>query len=427
MGDLSKLTTAGPLRTLAWSTLVNNAGNGAFAATAVVYLNQVQNVSGTLIGAGFSIAAVVALLSSVPVGLLADRGNPATQAAIFAGAAGAASALYAFVTGVWSFFLVAVLYALLERGSVVSRQTLIGVVFTGPSRTAARALLRSVSNVGAALGTGVAALVLNIGTESAYQVLFVINAITYFLAGFLLFRVVAGNAGQREPEPTSRAPGVSSEAAPTVAEAVAKPPSAAAVLRDRPYAIVSAVNALLTVHIVVLEVILPLWVVNRTEAPQTVVALLLLANTVIVILFQLPMSRPFDTVSKAVAGLRVAALLLSAMFLLLHLSSTVQAAGAVALLIVAAAAQTGAEMVQGATSWPLSYDLAPPGRIGEYQGFFGVAELVVQIAGPVGLTLLLIDWTGPGALVLAVVFGLVAAIAPSLVRGLLADRPSTSV
>jgi MFS family permease len=420
VGVRSDLSKPGPLRTLAWSTLVNNAGNGAFAATAVVYLNQVHSVSGSLIGVGFTVAATAALLASVPVGIFMDRGNPAAQAGILACAAGAASALYAVITGARSFIAVAVVYALLERGSVVGRQTLIGVAFTGTRRTAARALLRSVSNVGAALGVAVGALVLAVGTSTAYHILFVVNAFTYVFAGLLLSRVRVACA--IAPEATGIHEGGSAGAGRGARGSQSK----AAAIRDGPYALVSGVNALLTIHVVVLEVILPLWVVSRVEAPRTTVALLLLANTVIVILFQLPVTRPFATVKKAVSGLRVAALFLAAMFLFLHLSSTVEATGAIVFLILAAGAQTGAEMVQGAASWPLSYDLAPVGRIGEYQGFFGVAEQAVQIAGPAGLTLVIIDWQGPGALTLGVLFGIVAVIAPPLVRARVAGRTATN-
>jgi MFS family permease len=416
----SDLSRPGPLRTLAWATLVNNAGNGAFAATAVVYLNQVHGISGSLIGIGFTVAATAALLASVPVGIFADLGNPAAQAGILAGAAGAASALYTVVTGARSFIAVAVVYALLERGSVVGRQTLIGVAFTGTHRTAARALLRSVSNVGAAFGIAIAALVLAVGTATTYRILFVVNAFTYAFAGFLLSRVRVARATAPEASGIHEAGGAGA------GNGARDSQSKVAVLRDFPYALVSGVNALLTIHVVVLEVIIPLWVVNRVEAPRSVVALLLLANTAIVILFQVPVSGPFTTVQKAVSGLRVTALLLAAMFLLLYLSSTAEAAGAIAFLVLAAGAQTGAEMVQGAASWPLSYDLAPIGRMGEYQGFFGAAEQAVQIVGPAGLTLLLIDWQGPGALILGVLFGIVAAIAPPLVRVRVAGRAVTT-
>lgn len=411
----SGLTVRGPLRTIAWSTLINNAGNGAFAVTAVVYLNQICHISSSAIGLGFTVAAVAGLLASIPAGVVADRGNPAVVAGVFAAAAGIASALYAVVAGTWSFFIVAVVYALLERGSVIARQALIGVTFTGTQRSAARALLRSVSNIGAALGTGGAALVLALGTATGYRILFVLNALTYALAGILLSRVRA-----------DREQGTTAEVAPPGEEThVARAAGATAlvaVLRDHTYAAVSVVNALLTVHAVVLEVVLPLWVVNRTHAPHTVVALLVVVNTTLVILFQIPVSRPFETVHRAIAGLRVAALLLAMMFFLLFLSSRFDQAAAIAILLLAAGAQTGAEMVQAAVSWPLGYDLAPPRRIGEYQGFFGIAEQVVQIAGPVGLTWVLFHQKGSGALTLAALFAILAVGAPPFVRRLIAGR-----
>lgn|GEM_PF-3643699 len=62
MGVRSELASSRPLRILASATVVNSAGNGAFAATAVVYLNQVEHLRGSVIGAVFTLAAIAALL-----------------------------------------------------------------------------------------------------------------------------------------------------------------------------------------------------------------------------------------------------------------------------------------------------------------------------------------------------------------------------
>lgn len=405
---MSEVVAPGPLRTLAASTFVNNVGNGAFAAAAVVYLNRVVGLPAASIGLGLTVAAVGGLLASVPAGMLADRTDPARAAGLLAVAAGVVSAAFAVVDNAWAFVVVATAFALCERASVVGRQTLVGTTFTGAERTSARAVLRSVSNVGAALGTGVAALVLTLDSAPAFRLLFGLNALTFVLAGILLLRVRrAAPAVMPVPPP---------------GEAVATRSASPSVLRDHAYAVMSVVNALLTIHVVVLDVVLPLWVVNRTDAPTAAVAALFLANTVLVVLLQLPVSRRFETLTTAIPGLRVAAALVVAMFLLLALSSTTSAWVTVVVLALVVAAQTGAEMVQGATSWPISYDLAPPERIGEYQGFFGVAEQVVQIIGPAALTLVVVTWNGPGPLVLAGAFAVLALVAPAVAQRLVPRR-----
>ncbi|UUZ44906.1 MFS transporter [Janibacter limosus] len=332
---------SGPLRLLAASTLVNNFGNGAFGAAAVVFLSEIVGLSASTIGVGLTISAVVGLLSSLPAGLISDRTNAAMAAGTLLILASVASALYAVIDSVVLFIVVAAVFALPERSAAVARQSLVGLVFTGPTRTAARAGLRSITNIGAALGGGLAALTLAIGSREAFQLLFLVNAASFVIAGVLIMRVrsytaVSTTLGDSDSEiSTHRA------------------------LRDRPYVAVSMVNALLTIHVVVLDVIMPIWVVTRTQAPHSVVAALLISNTLLVIAFQLPVSRPFETVHTAVSGLRLSGLLLAAMFALLALSSSVSVWPAVILLFISVIAHTGAEMVQGASSWPLSYDLAP--------------------------------------------------------------------
>jgi hypothetical protein len=182
------------------------------------------------------------------------------------------------------------------------------------------------------------------------------------------------------------------------------------------------VNALLTIHVVVLDVIMPIWVVTRTQAPHSVVAALLISNTLLVIAFQLPVSRPFETVHTAVSGLRLSGLLLAAMFALLALSSSVSVWPAVILLFISVIAHTGAEMVQGASSWPLSYDLAPQRHLGEYQGVWSLSEQAVRIIAPAGLTFILFSWSGPGAIVLAAALCAVGIAIPFFVRPLIVSR-----
>ncbi|SHF62300.1 hypothetical protein SAMN05444320_104310 [Streptoalloteichus hindustanus] len=60
--------------------------------------------------------------------------------------------------------------------------------------------------------------------------------------------------------------------------------------------------------------------------------------------------------------------------------------------------------------WEISFGLAPDGRHGQYQGFFGSGVSVARMAGPVLLTSPLLVGGTPGWLVLGGLF-LVAALA----------------
>ncbi|MFJ3216304.1 hypothetical protein ACIPLC_10335 [Kitasatospora sp. NPDC086801] len=75
-----------------------------------------------------------------------------------------------------------------------------------------------------------------------------------------------------------------------------------------------------------------------------------------------------------------------------------------ALLVAASVLQVIGEMRQSAGSWQISFDLAPPERIGQYQGFFGTGVAVARTLGPLLLTTLLLDGGLAGWLVLGGLF-----------------------
>jgi MFS family permease len=61
-------------------------------------------------------------------------------------------------------------------------------------------------------------------------------------------------------------------------------------------------------------------------------------------------------------------------------------------------------MMQGAAAWEVGFGLAPAGRQGQYQGFYGMAPQFARMLGPVVVTTLLVNWGAPGWLVLGGVF-----------------------
>lgn len=64
------------MRTLAWATLVNTVGMGLWSAGAVLFLTRNAGLSPESVGLGLTIAALVGLSASVPLGNLADRWDP---------------------------------------------------------------------------------------------------------------------------------------------------------------------------------------------------------------------------------------------------------------------------------------------------------------------------------------------------------------
>ncbi len=178
-----------------------------------------------------------------------------------------------------------------------------------------------------------------------------------------------------------------------------------AVLRDRPYALVTVLNALLLLRMPLISLAIPLWTVTRTDAPGWLVSALLVLNTGAVMLFQVRTAsavRDLPSAARTVARGGVLMLASCAVFAL----SAVGAPGwvAVLVLLVAGGLQVAGEMMQSAGAWQIGFDLAPADQQGQYQGFFGMGVPLARMLGPLLLTALIVDWGVPGWLLLGALF-----------------------
>ncbi|MET9298980.1 MFS transporter [Micromonospora aurantiaca] len=404
MGRVSPLPPPGPLRTLAYATLVNTVGAGLWLAGGALYLTRDVGLSATSVGAGLTVAGLVGLTASVPLGALADRWDPRMlRAALQVGQAVAALA-YLLVGSFPAFLAVAVPEALLAAGNLAVRAALVAAVGGPDGRVHAFATLRAVANLGITVGTALAGIALAVDTHRAYQVLVVGNAASYLLSAALLMRL--------PPQPTAAG------ARHTPATLRRGEP-----LRDGRFLAVSGVSAVLSTHVTVLVLVVPLWTVDRAGAPPPVVSAVLLANTVLTVLLAVRLSRGAERAAPAARKLRRAGLVLAAATPLYAATAGLPVLPAVVLLLVATAVWTVGDLWHGAAGAGLAYDLAPPGAIGAYQGADGLLAGLAQALGRGLLTLLVLGGGPVGWLVLGGILAAAGLAAPALARRAIADRP----
>ncbi|MEV4816373.1 MFS transporter [Micromonospora tulbaghiae] len=405
MGRVSPLPPPGPLRTLAYATLANTVGAGLWLAGGALYLTRDVGLSATSMGAGLTVAGLVGLSASVPLGGLADRWDPRTlRAALQVGQAVVALA-YLMVGSFPAFLAVAVPEALLVAGNLAVRAALVAAVGGPDGRVHAFATLRAVANLGITVGTALAGIALAVDTHRAYQVLIVGNAATYLLSAALLLRL--------PPQPAAagarRTPGTLRRGGP---------------LRDGRFLAVSGASAVLSTHVTVLVLVVPLWTVNRAGAPPPVVSAVLLVNTVLTVLLAVRLSRGAERAAPAARKLRRAGLVLAAATPLYAVTGVLPVLPAVVLLLVATAVWTVGDLWHGAAGAGLAYDLAPPDAIGAYQGADGLLAGLAQALGRGLLTLLVLGGGPVGWLVLGGIFAAAGLAAPALARRAIADRPA---
>lgn len=368
----SLVPPAGPQRVLALAQLANSVGDGAFYVTSALYFTHVVGLDAGRVGLGLTVAWAVGSLAGVPLGRLADRRGARGAAVLLALATGLAVASFLFVRGFWPFVAAAVVYATAQSGLAAARQALLAGLVSAGERTGLLAHLQSTLNAGLAVGAGLGGLALHAGSREAYLGVFALDAVSFLLCAGVLLRL------------------------PSVAPVVKAAGPGLAVLRDRRYVVLSALNTVLLLRMPLLSLGLPLWIAERTEAPTWLVSALFVLNTGAVMLFQVRMARGVTGVASASGAVRRAGWVMLAACAVFALSAEVSPWVAVGVLVVGAVLQVVAEMDQSAGSWQLSFDLAPADRVGEYQGFFGTGVTVARTAGPLVLTTLLIQWGAVG-------------------------------
>jgi MFS family permease len=385
---------AGPPRVLALAQLANSLGDGAFYACSALYFTRVVGLSATQVGLALTIAWATGMLAGVPLGYVADRFGPRRTAVVLAVATAGALTGFLVIRSFPLFLLVASVYACCQGGLTSARGALLAGLVDAGQRTRVRAHLQSTLNAGLAVGAGLGGLALTLDTRGAYLAVFAMDAVSFVAAALVLRRLP-----EVPPAP------VAVDAGPRLA-----------VLRDRPYAVIMLLNAVMYLNMPLLSLGLPLWIVERTDAPKPMAAGLLIVNMLSVVLFQVRVAQRVTSRRTAarITG-RAGWVLLAACGAYALSAGRIGAVAAVAVLLTAAAVQVLGEMMQGAAAWELGFGLAPAEKQGQYQGFFGMGPQIARMLGPVVMTTLLIGWGTPGWLVLGGLFlaaGL--AMAPAL-------------
>lgn len=401
------LPPAGPQRGLALAQLSNSVGDGIYYVTSVLYFTHVVGLAPARIGLGLTVAWAVGSVVGVPLGRTADRHGPRGTAVLLALATGSAVASFLIVRDFLPFLVAACLYATAQSGLAAARQALLAGLVSERERTGVLAHLQSTLNAGLAVGAALGGLAVSYGTASAYRTVFAIDAVSFLLCAVLLSRLPAVAPAGAAP---AGAAAVTSAPAGTSSAATA-PGVRFQVLRDRPYVAVTLLNAVLLLRMPLLSLGLPLWITERTSAPEWLVSALFVLNTGAVMLFQVRTARSVRGPATAARAIRRSGVLALATCVVFAFSAGQSPAVAVGVLVAGSVLLVAAEMLQSAGSWQLGFDLAPPERIGEYQGFFGTGTTIARTLGPLVLTGLL---TGVGALGWVLLGGLFLAASSAL-------------
>ena len=388
------------MRPLAAGGALSAVGSGLWFTIWALYLIQRIGLSGAQAGIALSIAGAVGFCSPAPLGRLADRRGPREVYAALLAAEGLAVLGFLLCHSFAAVLGVAAATAACDQGKTGVRAALITQLAPTQGRVGALACLRSCGHAGDAVGAGVGALVIALGSGPAYQAAIVFNGLSYMAYAIALRWV------PHVP------PCVRTHTGPRLGA-----------FRDLPYTSLAAICGVLTLCWGLLSAGLPLWIATRTRAPHALAGVVILISSVAIATMQVRFSRGADTPRPAsVAALR-SGLSLAACCVMFALAAGQSSLLAIALLLAGAVAHVLGELWFVAAAWGLSVPLMPADRPAEYQGVFATGEALAIMLSPALMTGAVVPAGVTGWLVLGAAFAAAGAVARPAARWAVRSRP----
>ncbi|MEV0261300.1 MFS transporter [Streptomyces sp. NPDC050617] len=384
---------------------LDRTGSGLWASSSVLYFTFVTHLSAQQVGVLLGTAGVAGIAGSPLAGRLAGR-FPVRSLLIGSHLLRLLTLSLLLVCTEFAALLPIVAVTYLGDRAAKMLEMLFATRAAGERRVAYQALSRSAANAGYAVGAGLAAIGVAVGTVGAYRVLILGDALSFVAAAALVWRArepkaasveVARSRGTSTPGSDS-APGAESEepeepeeskqsaegAGPRGESGSAARP--ANPWRDRGYLRFALLDIAMNLDDSILSVGLPLWLVDRTSAPHAIVPAFLIINTVLVVVLQLSVSRRAEGPRRATRAVLLYGVLMFVCCAVMAASARGGAWMAGAALLVGALLVTMAELMRSVSSWELAVLLAPPDARAAYLGVAGMSQSIQKSAGPPLLT-----------------------------------------
>ncbi len=388
---------AGPtplVRRLSSQSVLSAFGDGVFLTGSAVFFTQIVGLSAAQVGLGLTVAGVVTFGLAVPLGKLSDRYGAKRVWAACSAMEAALYLVWLAVGGMATFIAMMIALELVSTTSRAARNAYRFDVFPREERVSSSAYFRAARNVGYTLGALLAGVALATNDDG------VIRLVPVVTAGLLLLNATLVS---RLPRTTVHAEHESA------LEALVDHEGRESALRNRGYLLMSVCGGVLATHQVLLNVVIPLWLVEETDAPRVLLAWLFGTNTVMAVALQVAAARGVVSVADSLRAQRRGAFFFVLSCGIVLVTHDTVGWVTIALVWVGHVTVTGAELFSSAGEWGLQAELSDPARRGEYQGVSQLGFTLGSVWAPAAYTFLAMEWGAQGWLVIAAIV-LVAAV-----------------
>ncbi|MDF3140213.1 MULTISPECIES: MFS transporter [unclassified Streptomyces] len=378
--------------------LLYGLGTGSYFTTNAVFFTKVVGLSAAEVGLGLTIAGIGAFFAAVPLGRAADRVGPKAAWAAASLAEAACYLAYPAVRGFSAYLVIVIALGVTNAAGTAGYGAYVLNLYPDKERIAAVAYNRSAVNAGFTIGAGLGGLALATGSETAIRMLPLFVGVVMLINSAVIYRLPKAVSPVQDPTQSERR----------------ERRKWGGALSNRPFLAISVLSGVVSTNQVILFVVIPLWLVEDTNAPRALLAGLLATNTLMTVALQTMTARGTDTLSGAIrATYRSAACFVASCVITAFTDGSVEWL-TIALVWLAHIVLTGAELFQAAAGWGFTALLSDPARRGEYQGVQQVGHTIGNVWAPAAYTYLAMNWHMTGWLTIAAIVALAAVLTPSV-------------
>ncbi|HEX4191152.1 MAG TPA: MFS transporter [Marmoricola sp.] len=370
-------------RRLATQSMLFSTGEGAFNTGSAVFLTQVVGMSASRVGLAITITGVAEFLFAYPAGRVVDRFGPKRVWTVSTWGRGACFVALPFVGSFDQYLLVGLLFALTGSAGHSSNQAYVLDALPTKERIETQAYLYSALNVGFTLGAIIGGVSLAFNDISIVRWTPLLAAALMVTNGWWISRlpqaphdllVASGETRERPPGPGP--------------------------LRNIGWILVTFFNGVLWTNQVLLNIVIPLWLVKETDAPHVLLAFLFGTNTVLCIFLPAYTSKGVRNLGDAMRYVWISTAFFVGSCLITMVTHSTVGLLTVLLVWLGHVTVTGAELFISGASWSFQAELMDPRRRGEYQGVGDVTRTLGSMWAPALYTLLAISWGSGGWLII---------------------------